>query len=252
MLTVAGSDPSGGGGLQRDLTTFDAWGVEGLGVLSCLTAQNSTGVTEILPVPGTFVARQIEALLDDMPPVASKTGLLLSTEVVEAVAQVGARLGPLVVDPVLMTTSGQALVGADVKESIRTHLVPLATLLTPNLQEAASLAGFPVHDRASMLAAARSLLDMGARSVLVKGGHLEGDPVDLLVDAKGYEEFSEPRLAVPDVRGTGCALSAAIAAALAQGHSMSEAVVAARAFVRASLAAAAPAGQGAWHLGRPD
>ena len=103
-----------------------------------------------------------------------------------------------------------------------------------------------------MLAAARSLLDMGARSVLVKGGHLEGDPVDLLVDAKGYEEFSEPRLAVPDVRGTGCALSAAIAAALAQGHSMSEAVVAARAFVRASLAAAAPAGQGAWHLGRPD
>ena len=250
-LTIAGADPSGGGGLQRDLTSFAALGVEGLGVLASLTAQNTTGVSETLTVPGAFVARQIDALLADLPPAATKTGLLLSVDVVEVIARTASRLGPLVVDPVLITTAGQALVDADVQEAIRRQLLPVTTLVTPNLAEAAALVGFPVVDRPSMHAAAQALLGYGAASVLVKGGHLDGAPIDLLVSPTGVEEFVEPRIQVPDVRGTGCALSAAIVAGLVQGRSMSAAVAQARGFVRAGLAAAAPAGQGAWHLGRP-
>ena len=232
--------------------TFAALGGTGLSVVASLTAQNSKGVTDTLSVSGPFVAHQIETLLADMPPAASKTGLLCSAEVVEAVASLADRLGPVVVDPVLGSTGGQNLVSRDVPDALCRKLLPVAALVTPNLAEAAVLAGFPVEDRESMLAAGRSILETGVGAVLVKGGHLRGDPVDLLLTEAGTEEFSDSRLEVPEVRGTGCALSAAIAVGLAGGDMMRTAVIGARRFVRESLATAAPAGRGAWHLGRAD
>lgn len=248
-LTIAGSDPSGGGGVQRDLMTFAALGISGTSCLSSLTAQNTTGVVETLAVSGTFLARQIEALLVDLPPDASKTGLLPSAEAVSVVASFAGRLGPLVVDPVLASTGGQTLVEAAVPEALRAQLLPLTALVTPNLAEAEALTGVPVTDADSMAAAGRALLDTGVGAVLIKGGHLAGDPMDLLLTEAGAEKFSAPRLEVPDVRGTGCALSAAIATGLARGLPIRSAVVEGRRFVRDSLRTAAPAGSGAWHLG---
>lgn len=248
-LTIAGSDPSGGGGIQRDLMTFAALGISGTSCLSSLTAQNTNGVVETLAVSGTFLARQIETLLVDLPPDASKTGLLPSAEAVSVVASFAGRLGPLVVDPVLASTGGQTLVEVAVPEALRAQLLPLTALVTPNLAEAEALTGVPVTDADSMAAAGRALLDTGVGAVLIKGGHLAGDPIDLLLTEAGAEKFSAPRLEVPDVRGTGCALSAAIATGLARGLPIRSAVVEGRRFVRDLLRTAAPVGSGAWHLG---
>ncbi|MFP6663554.1 MAG: bifunctional hydroxymethylpyrimidine kinase/phosphomethylpyrimidine kinase [Deltaproteobacteria bacterium] len=249
-LTIAGSDPSGGAGVARDLETFATLGVRGMSVLSCLTAQNSQQVDAVEPVPAAFVAQQLATLLRDFRPAASKTGLLASAEAVVAVADVAGRLGPLVVDPVLASTSGSDLVAAGVREAILTRLLPQAALVTPNLAEAGALTETLVTDLASMRRAAEILLATGVKAVLVKGGHLAGDPVDLLLTSERSRELHASRIDVPPVRGTGCALSAAITAGLAQGKGLEDAIDAARAFLGDALGRAEKVGGGAWHLGR--
>lgn len=251
-LSIAGSDPSGGSGVQRDLETFAALGVRGTSVLSCLTAQNSASVAEVMPLSATFVASQLDSLLADMPPAATKTGLLGSAEVVELVAALAAagRLGAFVVDPVLLASSGDTLAGREVSEAIALKLVPHVTLLTPNLHEAGILTDSCVANVDEMRRAGEVLCERGAGAVLVKGGHLPGPPTDILVTASGVKEFVGERIDTPEVRGTGCALSAAITARLAAGDRLDVAIAAGREYLRRGLWGAEAVGRGAWHLGR--
>lgn len=250
-LAIAGFDPSGGGGLARDLATFAAFEVRGFGVVAALTAQNTKEVAAVEAVGTGLLRRQLETLLDDMRPSATKVGLLGSSGAVEVVADAAAagHLGPLVVDPVLRSTSGDTLAASDLAAVLRDRLLPQTALLTPNLDEAAALTGEAVQDEAAMERAGKRLCELGAGAVLVKGGHLAGDPVDLLVTENGAERFSSPRIAVPAVRGTGCALSSAITAGLARGWPLRRAVEDARGWLRRALEAAGPVGEGAWLLG---
>jgi hydroxymethylpyrimidine/phosphomethylpyrimidine kinase len=246
-LTIAGSDPSGGAGIQGDLKTFHAHGVYGMAVLTALTAQNTRGVFGVHDVPAPFVAKQIEAVLSDLPVGAAKTGMLSNADTVDTVATVLSRqrVPFLVVDPVMVATSGDALLRDDAVEALILRLFPLATLVTPNLPEAARLADMTIETPADMRRAAVRLRERGARAVLVKGGHLAGDPViDLLYAEGAFHEFSDRRIRTEHTHGTGCALSAGIAAQLARGAELTEAVGRARAFVRRGLERAVVLGRG--------
>jgi hydroxymethylpyrimidine/phosphomethylpyrimidine kinase len=241
-LTIAGSDSSGGAGIQADLKTFTALGVYGASVLTALTAQNTRGVTAILPVPPEFVRQQIDAVATDLKVAAVKTGMLNDRATVLAVVK-GVRrhtLAPLVVDPVMVATSGDMLLQADAVAAVRGDLLPLADILTPNLLEAARLLDLPVAaDETEMQAQAQALLALGPKAVLLKGGHGEGrDAVDILV-ARGVApvRLALPRIDTANTHGTGCTLSAAIAAGLARGESLVDAVLSAKRFVHAALAA---------------
>lgn len=254
---MAGSDPSGGAGLQADVATFGAFGCHGQGVVTALTVQDSRGVHAAAPVDAVHVAAQLEALLADAPPAAAKTGMLPTAAVVEAVAsawltQAGV---PLVVDPVLAASSGARLADADAEAALLEMLVPLAALVTPNAPEAAELTGIDVRDVEGAAAAARALLARGARAVLVKGGHIPGDEVtDVLVTAGRPDAIAFTRLRITHprrVRGTGCALSAAIAARLARGDALVDAVRAAGDWVHAAIAGASESGPGGLLLARP-
>ena len=256
-LTIAGSDSSGGAGIQADLKTFAAFGVYGASVVTALTAQNTRGVHAIAAVGASFVAAQLDAVLDDLDVGAAKTGMLLSAAVIDAVAdRLATRPLPhLVVDPVLVATTGEALLEPAGIARLRERLVPLATLLTPNLREAEALTGRPVANPADMRAAARALLDLGARAVLVKGGHLQGEALDLLDDGRNVRELSAPRIATRDTHGTGCMLSAAIAAGLARGLDLTAAVVAAKRYVTRAIESAPRVGRGGrglHHLSQGD
>ena len=240
-LTIAGSDSSGGAGIQADLKTFTALGVYGASVLTALTAQNTRGVTAILPVPPEFVRQQIDAVATDLKVAAVKTGMLNDRATVLAVVK-GVRrhtLAPLVVDPVMVATSGDMLLQADAVAAVRGDLLPLADILTPNLLEAARLLDLPVAaDETEMQAQAQALLALGPKAVLLKGGHGEGrDAVDILV-ARGVApvRLALPRIDTANTHGTGCTLSAAIAAGLARGESLVDAVLSAKRFVHAALA----------------
>jgi len=249
-LTIAGSDPSGGAGIQADLKTFCAFDVYGAAVVTSLTAQNTTGVRGRVDVAPAFVVAQLDAVLDDLDVAAAKTGLLPTRDIVEAVAE-RLRSSPLpyvVVDPVLAATAGDALSEPHVVDAIRDRLLPVATLVTPNLDEAAALTGRPVRDLAGMRDAARALDALGARAALVKGGHLAGTAHDVLATADGIEELAAPRVATGPTHGTGCTLSAAIAALLARGVPLRDAAARAKAYVTRALAAAAPIGRGALPL----
>ncbi|RKS71272.1 hydroxymethylpyrimidine/phosphomethylpyrimidine kinase [Motilibacter peucedani] len=227
VLTVAGSDPSGGAGIQADLKTFSALGTYGAAVLTALTAQNTRGVTGVHEVPADFVTAQLDAVLGDLDVRCVKTGMLGTPEVVEAVAAAVARhrVPQLVVDPVLVATSGDALGAAGTAEAVRERLLPLATLVTPNLPEAAALLGHPVPDRAAMAQAAQELRALGAGAALVKGGHLDGSTSDdVLADADGLLELSAPRVPTRNTHGTGCTLASAVAAHLARGLPLRESV----------------------------
>ncbi|MGY2083579.1 bifunctional hydroxymethylpyrimidine kinase/phosphomethylpyrimidine kinase [Blastococcus sp. SYSU DS0539] len=219
-LTVAGSDPSGGAGIQADLKTFSALGVYGTAVLTALTAQNTRGVTGVHPVPAAFVAQQIGTLLDDVTVHATKTGMLGTADVVQAVAAAltGRAAGPVVVDPVMVATSGDRLVDEDAIAAVRDVLLPVADLITPNVPEAAALLDVPPAATAAELPAqARALLEFGPRAVLLKGGHLGGaESVDVLATADDVLTFVRPRLHTRATHGTGCTLSSAIAALLAR------------------------------------
>ena len=246
-LTVAGSDPSGGAGIQADLKTFHAFGVYGEAVLVALTVQNTLGVAGVHAVPVPFVVAQLEAVLEDIPPSAAKTGMLATADLVEAVARVlsAKRIPFLVVDPVMVATSGDRLLDEDAVEAVRRLLLPLAAVATPNGPEAEVLTGVRIVDEAAAVEAGRRILSMGARAVLVKGGHGEGRRVvDLLVEPRRVTRFEGPRLATTSTHGTGCTLSAARAAGLARGLPVRRAAADAVDFVRRAIARAPGLGAG--------
>jgi len=246
-LTVAGSDPCGGAGIQADLKTFCAFGVYGEAVLAALTAQNTRGVRGVHPVPPDFVASQIEAVLEDIPPGGIKTGMLASAGVVEAVARAlrGRRRGHLVVDPVMVSSSGDLLLERDAIEALKALLLPLAVLVTPNGPEAEVLTGVAVEDERTAKEAGRRLLALGAGAVLVKGGHGRGPRVlDLLVERDRVTRFVRGRIATTSTHGTGCTLSAAVAAGLARGRTLRRAVADAVDFVHRAIARAPHLGRG--------
>jgi hydroxymethylpyrimidine/phosphomethylpyrimidine kinase len=219
-LTVAGSDPSGGAGIQADLKTFSALGVYGTAVLTALTAQNTRGVTGVHPVPADFVGRQLRTLLDDVEVHATKTGMLGSADVVGEVARLLAerRPGPVVCDPVMVATSGDRLIDEDAVAAVQTDLLPVADLITPNVPEAAVLLDrAPAADLDDMADQAAALLRLGPGAVLLKGGHLGGEEsVDVLATAAGITVTRRPRVLTTATHGTGCTLSSAIAALAAR------------------------------------
>jgi len=246
-LTIAGSDSGGGAGIQADLKTFHQFGVFGTSVVTAVTAQNTVGVRAWQALPAELITRQIDALADDLPPAAVKSGMLGSAELVETVAAGIARrrLPSYVLDPVMVATSGDRLLDRDAEQLIARRLVPLAQLVTPNLDEAAILTGGVVRSPADMERAGRALLELGARAALVKGGHLAGDQVvDVLVSDSTVRRFNRPRLDTTSTHGTGCTLSAAIAAGLAHGRPLERAVEDALDFVHRAIAAAPGLGHG--------
>ena len=248
-LTIAGSDSSGGAGIVADLKTFAAHGVWGTVALTAVTAQNTLGVQAFDPVTPELVRAQIASVAVDLGVDAAKTGMLASAEIVESVCQTVAELGvgPLVVDPVLVSKHGDRLLAPDAVAAVRDLLLPLATVVTPNLPEAEALVGFPVTDRDGMMAAARAVLELGPHVVLVKGGHLGGDTSPDCLLAAGAAEpiwLEGARLPGRHTHGTGCVLSAAICAELARGMEPADACVAAKRFVEKAIAAGLDLGSG--------
>ena len=240
-LTIAGSDSSGGAGIQADLKTFSALGVYGTSAITALTAQNTQGVNAIEAPTPAFVASQIEAVLEDMDVGAAKTGMLYAADTVLAVVEVLKKRPnlPLIVDPVMVSTSGHTLLQEDAIEAIKTALFPLAEVMTPNLPEAALLTGQPVaKNLEEMQAQAEILLEFGPKAVLIKGGHGATDEAtDLLITPSTVEAFSAPRIETRNTHGTGCTLSAAIAAHRAKGLSLPQSIKAAKAYLTKALEA---------------
>lgn len=246
-LTIAGSDSGGGAGIQADLKTFHQWGVFGTSVLTAVTAQNTLGVQMVHPVPPTVVEAQIRSVLADLPPLAFKSGMLANTAIVQAVAASirHHRPGGYVLDPVMVATSGDVLLDPDAVTAVRDELVPLAALVTPNWPEAVLLTGVNEPGLRGMDMAARDIIAGGAGAVLVKGGHIEGDEVvDLYRDGESRHVFRGPRIHTSHTHGTGCTLSAAIAAGLARGDTLVDAVAAAVEWVRHAIAEAPGLGAG--------
>ncbi|WP_284180260.1 bifunctional hydroxymethylpyrimidine kinase/phosphomethylpyrimidine kinase [Rhabdaerophilum sp. SD176] len=241
-LTIAGSDSGGGAGIQADLKTFSALGVYGASVITALTAQNTLGVQGILDIPPDFVRQQITSVLEDIPVNAVKIGMLSVPATIEAVADslAGTFAGPVVIDPVMVAASGDPLLTDAAIATLIARLLPRADLLTPNLHEAARLLGQPMAETvAAMEEQGRALLALGPRAVLMKGGHGTGaEAVDVLVTPGGLRHVSAPRIPSRNSHGTGCTLSSAIAAELAKGHVLEEAVATAKAYVHAAIAAA--------------
>jgi len=249
-LTIAGSDSGGGAGIQADLKTFSAFRVFGMSVITAVTAQNSMGVQGVENLPPAFVAQQLDSVLDDFGADAAKCGMLSTAPIIEAVAEVlrERSLANLVVDPVMVSKSGDPLLRPDARRALVERILPLALVVTPNLPEAGALAGFPVTDRESMEEAARRIADLGPRHVLVKGGHLKGDPVDLLWDGHVFREFRGERIDSPNTHGTGCTLSAAMVAGLALGQSLTDSIARAKAYVTRAILEGFQAGRGVGQL----
>ncbi len=240
-VTIAGSDSSGGAGIQADLKTFSALGVYGASVITALTAQNTRGVQGIHDVPAGFVARQIDSVFSDLSVDAVKIGMLSQPAIIEAVASGLDRHGArtVVLDPVMIAASGDALLVPEAIETLRRVLLPKALLVTPNLPEAAALLDEEVaKDEPAVARQAERIRALGPSAVLIKGGHAEGaESVDILLDHEGLQRFASPRVATRNTHGTGCTLSSAIAAGLARGGSLREAVAAAKAYIGAAIAA---------------
>jgi hydroxymethylpyrimidine/phosphomethylpyrimidine kinase len=229
-LTIAGSDPSGGAGIQADLKTFHQLRVFGTAAITLVTVQNTTRMSRVEMLDAGLVAEQIDAVLEDLPPQAAKTGALGTAAIIEAVAGCSLKC-PLVVDPVMIAKHGAPLMDFAGREALRRLLLPKAALVTPNLHEAAELAGIPVENFDQMRDAAVRIAQLGPMSVLIKGGHLQGDAVDLLYTDGGFTEFRAARIDTPHTHGTGCTYSAAITAWLARGCPMVEAVTRAKKFI---------------------
>ncbi|MEU1768527.1 bifunctional hydroxymethylpyrimidine kinase/phosphomethylpyrimidine kinase [Streptomyces rimosus] len=237
VLTVAGSDSGGGAGIQADLKTMLALGTHGMSVLTAVTAQNSLGVQGAWELPAEAVRAQFRSVVDDIGVQAVKTGMLSSPELVETVADLLAGLSaPVVVDPVGVSKHGDALLAASALDAVRTKLLPTATLATPNLDEVAQLTGVRVQEEADMRRAAVAVLGFGPRWALIKGGHLEGDAVDLLTDGAEEHWLRAPRHDNRHTHGTGCTLASAVAARLARGDTVPEAVAAAKEYVTGAIA----------------
>jgi hydroxymethylpyrimidine/phosphomethylpyrimidine kinase len=246
-LTIAGSDSGGGAGVQADLKTFQALGVWGTSAITAVTVQNTKGVSGYEELSAHTVGEQIRAVVTDIGVDAAKTGMLASASVIEAAAAAieETRVPNLVVDPVSVSKHGHPLLADDAVEALRSLIVPLATLVTPNLPEAAMLSGYEVRQRSDMERAGRAILDLGAGAVLVKGGHLEsGDAVDVLVTEDGVRYVSAERIDTRNTHGTGCVLSAAIAGHLALGNDLDGAVDAGKRFVTGAIRGALEIGGG--------
>ncbi|MES2196554.1 MAG: bifunctional hydroxymethylpyrimidine kinase/phosphomethylpyrimidine kinase [Pseudomonadota bacterium] len=250
-LTIAGSDSSGGAGIQADLKSFAALGVYGASVITALTAQNTRGVTGIHQVPADFVTAQIDAVFSDLDVKAVKIGMVADLAVIDAIAAGLKKWSPkhIVLDPVMVATSGDRLLAAEAVDALRTKLIPLAALITPNMPEAAALLDEPVAaGEAAIESQGKRLLAMGCPAVLIKGGHGQGaESIDYLVTASGTIALSAPRTPTQNTHGTGCSLSSAIAAGLAKGEDMETAVRHAKAWVSAAIAAADRLGVGHGH-----
>ena len=253
VLVVAGSDSGGGAGIQADIKAVMALGGYAATAITALTAQNTVGVHGVMPVPPHFVRQQIDAVLDDIGADAVKTGMLGSAEVVQAVAAALRRRGSpilLVVDPVMVAKGGARLLDDPAVAALRRDLLPLAALLTPNVPEAEALTGLTIADHAAARRAAQALLDLGAAAVLLKGGHLDGAVVqDILATSAGLEVIESPRVDTRHTHGTGCTLASAVAAGLAQGMTLSDAVRRGAAYVHAAILAAPGFGAGHGPLG---
>jgi hydroxymethylpyrimidine/phosphomethylpyrimidine kinase len=238
-LTIAGSDPSGGAGIQADLKTFHRFGVYGEAVITLVTVQNSVRVSRVEVLPPDLVAEQIAAVLEDMPPGAAKTGALGSADVVRAVAEMAERFAfPLVIDPVMVSKHGLPLLPAAAVQSIREELLPRAALVTPNVPEAEALTGIAICAIKDMRQAAEQILEMGPGAVLIKGGHLARSAdgaIDVLWDGTEWSEFPAPRIDTPHTHGTGCTYSAAITAELARGSSLKVAVGRGKEFIQEAI-----------------
>ena len=245
VLTIAGSDSCGGAGIQADLKTMQALGVHGMSVVTAVTAQNSVGVQNFWDLPPDAVRQQLSSVLIDIPVQAVKTGMLASPGIVGVVAEVLSAIpAPVVVDPVAVSKHGHSLLLDGAGDSLRDTLLPLATVVTPNLDEAEQLSGTKAVDEDSMLAVARAIKALGPQYVLIKGGHLAGDPVDLLYDGERSWRFGGERVATPHTHGTGCTLASAIASYLAQGEDVPAAVAQARDYVTGAIRGGFPLGSG--------
>jgi hydroxymethylpyrimidine/phosphomethylpyrimidine kinase len=241
-LTIAGSDSSGGAGIQADLKTFAALGVYGASVITALTAQNTKRVAGIHVVPAAFIAAQLDSVFGDLDIGAVKIGMMAERAAIEAIAAGLERWQPkhIVLDPVMVATSGDRLLAPDAVDVLRTKLIPRATILTPNLPEAAALLDVPIAvSETDIEAQGRKLLVLGCRAVLIKGGHGQGsESIDYLIDASGVVALKAPRIATESTHGTGCSLSSAIAAGLAKGEDLTTAVRNAKTFISGAIAAA--------------
>jgi hydroxymethylpyrimidine/phosphomethylpyrimidine kinase len=246
-LTIAGSDSGGGAGIQADLKTFQAFSVFGTSAITAITAQNTRGVTAVHAIPTDIVREQIRAVASDFDVAACKTGMLATRELVQLVAAAirEESLPNYVLDPVMVATSGDRLLDRDAEAAVVKHLLPLSTLVTPNLDEATILAGISVTDEGTMHQAAESLVQRGARAALIKGGHLKSDTiVDVLYDGTEFRVFRKQKIATTSTHGTGCTLSAGITAGLARGWDLGTAVERALEFVAAAIAKAPGLGSG--------
>ena len=258
-LTIAGSDSGGGAGIQADLRTFAFLGVHGTSAITAITAQNTRDVTGILELPVELITQQIDAVVDDIGVQAAKTGMLASAEIIAAVADAIERHGirNLVVDPVMVAKGGARLLRDDAVAALRQRLLPLAAVVTPNLPEAAVLLGRPVESLEDRRQAARDLVAMGARAAVVKGGHAEGDAVDVFFAGAEIAELRAPRVDTQNTHGSGCVFSAAIAAGLARGLETANAVREAKVFVTRAILSSLEIGHGhgpvnaAFGLGEP-
>jgi len=244
VLTIAGSDSGGGAGIQADLKTITVLGGFGMSVVTALTAQNTLGVHGIHEVPPAFVAAQFDAVATDIGIDAAKTGMLAGSEIIRVVAEKIRRYGieKLVVDPVMVAKGGMSLIREEAKQTLVQELIPLAFVLTPNIPEAEVLSGIRIATLEEMKKAAQIILDLGARHVVVKGGHLTGDAVDLLYDGREFREYRSARIETADTHGTGCTYSAAIATGLAAGMDVAEAVNQAKRYITEAV-------KRAWRLG---
>ena len=235
-LTIAGSDPSGGAGIQADLKTFHQFGVYGEAVITLLTVQNTVGVRRVECMPAALVVEQLRAVLDDIPPGAVKTGALGNAATVEALGEAAAQFTvPLVVDPVMVSKHGAPLLPDSAINALKEKLLRHASLVMPNLAEAAALTGMAIGNLAAMRAAACRICELGPAATLVKGGHLAGVATDVLYDRSGFREFSAERIATPHTHGTGCTYSAAITAGLARGLGLVDAIAAAKRFITEAI-----------------
>jgi len=245
-LTMAGSDSGGGAGIQADLKTFAVLGVHGTSAITAITAQNTTGVTDILELPTSLIREQIAVVVDDIGVHAAKTGMLSSAAIIATVADAVERygLGNLVVDPVMVAKGGAKLLRDDAVTAMRDLLMPLAAVVTPNLPEAQVLLGREITTLDERRRAARDLVAMGARSAVVKGGHAEGDVVDVFFDGRQLIELSAERIETPNTHGSGCVFSAAITAGIALGMEPLEAVRRAKTFITRAIASSIEIGHG--------
>ncbi|HEX2230216.1 MAG TPA: bifunctional hydroxymethylpyrimidine kinase/phosphomethylpyrimidine kinase [Candidatus Binatia bacterium] len=245
-LTIAGSDSGAGAGIQADLKTFAALGVYGTSAVTAVTAQNTRGVSKVLALAPEVVTAQIEAVIADIGADALKTGMLANAAIIASVAEAVEkyRLRNLVVDPVMVATSGDLLIKKNAVAALRALLIPLAIVVTPNIAEAEELTGMTLSKREDFSEAARQIVQMGARSVIIKGGHRVGPALDLFYDGRSFRQLHARRIRTKNTHGTGCTFSAAIAAYLAKGEKLESAVVLAKKYITSAIAEAFRVGSG--------